>query len=235
MVKKAGALVAGAAALVAAVVAVALPADAAEPDTRRGLTVAGTNVARVVPDTAEWSFGVQARAASARGAVRAATSRMEAVAAAVRRAGVARRDIRTEHVSLYPRVAEGSGRVDGYEASSTVSAVVRTLSRAGAAVEAAVGAGAVEVYGPSLTRSDADEQYRLALDGAYEDAKAKAERLAAKVGVSLGAPTAIVEGSTGSVEPYAGDAAAAAGGEAFSVEPGRTGITATVTVTFAIS
>ena len=235
MVKKAGALVIAAAALAAATVAVAFPADAAEPDTRPGLTVTGSNVVRVAPDTAEWSFGVQGRASTARGAVGAASRRMRAVVSAVRRAGVARRDIRTEHVSLYPQVSEGSGKVDGYAASTTVSAVTRTLSRTGAVVEAAVAAGAVEVYGPSLTSSDADAQYRLALDRAYDDAKAKAERLAAKVGVLLGAPTAVVEGSAHPPEPYHAEAALAGGGDSVGVEPGRTGISASVTVTFAIS
>ena len=235
MVKKAGALAVAAAAFLATTVAVALPADAAEPDARRGLTVTGTHVVRVAPDTAEWSFGVQSRATTARGAVAGASRGMRAVVNALRRAGVARKDIRTDQVSLYPQLSEGSGRVDGYHASTTVSAVVRTLSRAGAVVEAAVAAGATEVYGPSLTRSDADAQYRVALDGAYEDANAKAE-LAAKVGVSLGAPSAIVEGSPARPEPYHGAEAMSAGaGDAVAVEPGRTGITASVTVTFTIS
>lgn len=234
MVKKAGALAVAAAALVAAVVAVALPADAAEPSARRGLTVTGADVVRVAPDTAEWSFGVQARASTARAAIRAATGRMRAIVASARKSGVAGADIRTDYVSLYPRVEEEGGRVNGYVASTTVRVVVRALSRAGAVVEAAVSAGATDVYGPSLTRSDADAQYRLALERAYDDARAKAERLAAKVGVSLGAPTAIVEGAQAG-EPVYAEAAAAGGGDALSIEPGQTGIGASVTVTFAIS
>ena len=234
MMKKAGALAVAAAALIAATVAAAFPADAAEPDTRRGLTVTGTDVVRVAPDTAEWSFGVQARSPTARGAIAGANRTMRGVVAAARRAGVERRDIRTDHVSLYPRISEGSGKVDGYIASTMVSVVVRSVSRAGAVVEAAVGAGATDVSGPALTRSDSNAQYRVALDRAYEDARAKAERLAAKVGVSLGAPTSVVEGTARS-EAYYGQEAFAAGGDSMAVEPGRTGVTASVTVTFAIS
>ena len=234
MVKKAGALAVAAAAVVAAVVAVALPADAAEPEARRGLTVTGTNVVHVAPDTAEWSFGVQARASTARAAIRATTGRMRAIVASARKSGVADADIRTDYVSLYPRVEEEGGRVNGYVASTTVRVIVRALSRAGAVVEAAVSAGATDVYGPSLTRSDADAQYRLALERAYDDARAKAERLAAKVGVSLGAPTAIVEGGQAG-EPVYAEAAATGGGDGLALEPGQTGIGASVTVTFAIS
>lgn len=235
MVRKAGALAVAAAAVVAATVAIALPADAAAPDTRRGLTVTGTHVVRVAPDTAEWSFGVQARAATARGAMAGASRQMRAVVGSLRKAGVARKDIRTQAVSLYPQMSEGSGKVDGYHASTTVSAVVRTLARAGSIVEAAVAGGATEVYGPSLTRADADAQYAAALDGAYEAARGKAERLAAKVGVSLGAVVAVVEAGA-QAEPYHGAVAMdAGGGEAVAVEPGQTGISASVTVTFAIS
>jgi uncharacterized protein len=219
MLEKAGALVVAAAALSAALVAVALPADAADPDVRRGLTVTGTNVVQVAPDTAEWSFGVHARSSTARAAVRTATSRMRAIVASVRKAGVARADVRTDHVALYPRIDEEGGAVDGYVASTTVRAVVRNLARAGAVVEAAVGAGATEVYGPSLTRSDAAAQYRLALERAYDDARAKAERMAAKVGVSLGAPTAIVEGPAAG-EPVHADAALAEGAAEVALEPG---------------
>jgi uncharacterized protein len=217
--------------LLAAVLA--LPAAAAAPPAHPdGITVTGTETVEVAPDVAEWSFGVQTRAATARAALSANSARIRRVAAAVRAAGAARDEIRTEHVSLYPEMQEG-GDVVGYFANSSVHAVVRSIARSGAVVDAAVRAGSNEVSGPNLTRSNRDELHREALAKAYDAARRKAESLATELGVSLGAPTSVVEGGPGGPEPVYADRLAAAG--EMEIEPGKTEIAATVTVTFAIS
>jgi uncharacterized protein len=218
--------------LLAAVLA--LPAAAAAPEGQPdGITVTGTESVEVAPDVAEWSFGVHTRAASARAALATASTRSRRVVAALRAAGVARRDIRTEYVSLYPDVRE-DGDVVGYFANASVHAEVQRLGRSGAVVDAAVRAGANEVSGPTLTRSDRDELHREALNRAYDAARAKAESLARKLGVSLGAPTAVVEGGLGGPEPVYAERAAALASDV-TIEPGTTEIAATVTVTFAIA
>ena len=215
------------------VAVLALPAAAAAPPAQPdGITVTGTETVEVAPDVAEWSFGVHTRAASARAALSANSARMRRVVAALRATGVVRDDIRTEYVSLYPDVREG-GDVVGYFANSSVHAAVRSIARSGAVVDAAVRAGANEVSGPDLTRSNRDELHREALAKAYDAARAKAESLATKLGVSLGAPTSVVEGAVGGPEPLYADRLAAAG--EMEIEPGKTEIAATVTVTFAIS
>ena len=97
-------------------------------------------------------------------------------------------------------------------------------------------AGANQVYGPSLTVSDAEAQYGAAVDAAFDDARARAEAIAAKAGVTLGAPVAIVEtGGGGGVVPYYGRAVAEAAAADVAVEPGTQDVGATLTVTFAIS
>lgn len=216
----------------ALVAALALPAEASAPPERDGVTVFGTGTVRVQPDMAEWSFGVQTRAASASRAMAVVSRRSRAVAAAARRAGVADEDVQTEAVSLWPRTARG-GAVVGYVASASVRVVVRDLARSGAVIEAAVAAAAREVFGPHLTRSNQEALYQQALDAAYDQARAKAERVARKLGLSLGRPVAVVEGGGFEADPYA---ALAAGAErALEIEPGRTEIAATLTVTFAVS
>ncbi len=211
----------------------ALPAAAAAPGEQPdGITVTGTESVEVAPDVAEWSFGVHSRSSSARGALSANSSRIRRVVAALRAAGVAREDIRTQYVSLYPDMREG-GEVVGYSASNTVHVVVRNIGRSGAVIDAAVRVGANEVSGPSMTRSNHEELYDRALAAAYDQARAKAEALAKKLGVSVGAPTAVVEGALGGSEPVYGERAALAND--VPIEPGQTEIAASVTVTFAIS
>src|ERR687896_570773 len=110
----------------------ALPAAAAAPGEQpNGITVTGTESVEVAPDVAEWSFGVHTRAATARAALAANSARIRRVAAALRAAGVARDDIRTEYVSLYPDMREG-GDVVAYFATSSVHAVVNRIARSGA-------------------------------------------------------------------------------------------------------
>ena len=212
----------------------ALPAAAAAPDEQpAGITVTGTESVDVAPDVAEWSFGVQTSATTARAALAANAKRMRRVVAAVRAAGVSRADIRTAYVSLYPDVRD-DGDVAGYFAYASVHAVVQRLGRSGAVVDAAVRAGANEVSGPTMTRSDRDGLHREALNRAYDAARAKAESLARKLGVSLGAPTSVVESGLDGPEPVYGERSAALASDV-PIEPGTTDITATVTVTFAVS
>jgi len=153
---------------------------------------------------------------------------------ALRGAGVAKADLRTEQVSLYPRTSNDGLTVIGYSASSSVHATVQELGKAGAVVDAAVSAGANQVSGPTLRVSDSRAQYRTAADAAMDDARARAEALAAKAGVSLGAPIAIVESGSSYPGPLY-DSVRAAAESAVPIEPGVNEISATLTVTFAIS
>jgi hypothetical protein len=197
-----------------------------------GITVVGTGSATATPDTAEWSFGVQTSADTAEAALGANSAAMEKVVAALRGAGIAEDDLQTEQVSVYPRTSDDGLSIVGYDASNTVRATIHDLARAGGIVDAAVAAGANQVYGPSLTVSDADAHYAAAMEAAFDDARARAEAIAEKAGVELGAPVAIVEGGGGGAVSYYGAGEGVA--EDAVVEPGTQDIAATLTITFAI-
>jgi uncharacterized protein YggE len=207
------------------------PVAFAPDDTQVGITVVGTGRASAVPDVADWSFGVQSDAASAADALKAASASSRRIVEALRGAGIKRADIRTEQVSVYPRMSSDGRSVAGYSASASVSAVVREIGRAGEVVDAAVQAGANQVSGPTLRLSDDRAHYRAAVDAAYDDARARAEAIAAKAGVTLGAPVAILEGGGGGGPVPFGLAAAESD---VAIEPGTQDVTASLTVTFAI-
>jgi uncharacterized protein YggE len=229
------AAVASLALVVAALGGVARPeaAQSADEATPAGLTVTGLGSVRTVPDRASFSFGVETQAATARAALTQNAAEAKKLLDALRAAGIAAADLQTSQVSLNPRTDERGTGIVGYSAITTVTATLRDLSRAGAVVDAAVDAGANTVSGPSLTRGDTDAQYRQALRLAYADARTKAEALAAAAGKTLGAVTAIVESSSGSV-PYA-VAKDAAASTAVEIAPGTQSVDAVVTVTFAVS
>lgn len=225
-----GELESGALAASASADALAAPAAAGA----EGITVVGTGSTRAVPDMAEWSFGVQTTDATAAAALAANSEAMDDVVAALRASGIGEDDLRTEQVSVYPRLSDDGRAVVGYDASNTVRATIRKLDRAGATVDAAVSAGANQVYGPTLTLSDSKAQYGAAVEAAFDDARARAEAIAAKAGLSLGAPVAIVEGGGGGAAPFDRLAAAEAGAADVAVQPGTQDVSATLTVTFAV-
>jgi uncharacterized protein YggE len=200
-----------------------------------GITVTGVGTVTSVPDEAEFSLGIQTKGDTAREALAANSETMERVLAALKSAGVDSSDIKTQNISVSPSYAD-EGEIDGYTAGNTVSVKIHDLSKAGEVLDAASDAGANEVYGPSLSRSDQDELQAKALDDAVGDARKKARALADAAHVELGPVTAITEGFSGGPEPYYAEAGASvAEDRAVPIEPGTQDVQATVTVTFAIA
>jgi uncharacterized protein YggE len=199
-----------------------------------GITVTGVGTVTSVPNEAEFSLGLQTKGATAREALAANSQKMARVLAALKSAGVDKRDIQTQDISVSPSYAD-EGHIDGYTAGNSVSVKIHDLSSAGKVLDAASNAGANEVYGPSLSRSDQDALEAKALRDAVGDARKKAEALADAAGVELGAVTAVTEGSSGGPEPYFAQASLAAADRAAPIEPGTQDVQATVTVTFAIA
>lgn len=209
------------------------PAVSAEADTQNGITVTGMGSVNAVPDRAEFSFGVQSQGRTAAQALSANSAEMRRVIDALRSAGIAAADIQTGQVSVSPTTSSDGQTITGYMALNTVSARIRDLAAAGRVIDAAVAAGANQVYGPSLTRSDQDDLYRQALRSAFADARAKAQALAAAAGLTVGRVLVIQE-SGGAVPVPLMDRAAGAEAQV-PIQPGTQAIQASVTVTFASS
>jgi uncharacterized protein YggE len=216
--------------LMAAALAGVLPphgAGAADPATSTDtVSVTGTGSVEAVPDRAEVSAGVESRASTAKAALAANGAAMQKVIAALRANGG--KDVTTQTVSL-STAFDQNGQPNGFVASNVASAET-SLDGAGALIDAAVAAGANTVYGPSLSRSDADALYRKALAMAVDDAKVRAEILAKASGRSLGRVTAIAESGSAPPVPYAAKASAAQ--DSTPVVSGPEETTASVSVTY---
>jgi uncharacterized protein len=225
----------GAALAAAVTVAVVRPGAAhgsSEPSIRT-VTVEGTATASVVPDTALFTFGFDSEGSTAKGALAENAAHMRRVISALLRVGVAREDIQTQNVSVYPRQND-NGDVVGYSASGSVIATVRRLARAGAVVDAAVAAGANETSGPQFSHSSRSQLRQKALREAFGDARAKADALAREAGASLGEVRRIEESSQ-VPEPYPIGAYRDAVLAKTPIEPGTQEARATVTVTFSLA
>lgn len=192
------------------------------------ITVSGNGSVAAAPTTAVLSLGVDTRAASAKAALAANAREMRQVIDAVKAAGG--RQVRTQSVSL-SQVLGQNGEPAGFAASNLVSATV-DVDRAGAAIDAAVDAGANQVNGPTMSVADASKLYRQALQAAVADARLSAEALAAAAGRSLGKVTSVIESGGATPVPMFEKAAVSDAGT--PIEAGTQETTATITVTFAL-
>jgi uncharacterized protein len=222
---------------VAVLVGVAAFAGVARPEPAHGdstqtdtVTTNGHGAITAVPDEATVAAGVRTDGATAAAALSANATKMNAVLAALKAANG--EEIQTQEVSLYPST-DPQGKVTGYTAQNTVSAKAK-IADAGALVDAAVGAGANTVDGPSLTLSDQDALYRDALKKAVSDAHAKALALADAGGFGVGPVSTVVEQSAAGQPVFARPVALAAKDASTPIEPGTADVTADVTVTFTI-
>ena len=218
---------------VAAVAGVGRPAPASgaasTPAQPSIVTTTGHGDITAVPDEAVVSAGVNTRAATAAAVLAQNAQTMQRVIAALKNAGGS--DLQTQEVSLEPQT-DDQGTVTGYVAQNTVSAKAR-IATAGALIDAAVGAGANTVDGPSLDISDSDALYDAALKQAMASARAKAQALAQAGGFTVGPVFSVTEGSQ-APQPVAWAAKAASATPATPVEPGTQDVTADVTVSFQI-
>lgn len=215
----------------AAVAGVARPEGshaAGSADTaQRTITVTGTGSATSTPTRASLSFGVQTQAQTAKAALAQNATEMRKVIAALQSAGA--KEIQTQVVSLSPTFGDNQ-QLQGYTAVNTVSASV-TYAAAGATIDAAVDAGANQVYGPSPLAGDTDALYRKALADAVANARDHAEALARAAGAKVGEVTAIAESGAAPVPVFEKTAATA---DSTPVVAGPQETTASVVVTFAI-
>jgi uncharacterized protein YggE len=213
-------------------------AVAAETDATRTITVSGEGRVSLPPDVVSMQFGVDVLDPELGAAQTAAAERMDAVIAALQAAGVAERDIQTSgySISVERNYERADQPITGYRVSHTVSAKVRQIDQAGAVIQAAVDAGANNIYGVWFALDDPAEAVRQARERAVADAKARAEELARLTDATLGPVQAVVEGYSPAT-PYIAGAGYAedARSAAPTISPGQTEVVVTVTVSYAIS
>ncbi|MEX1296441.1 MAG: SIMPL domain-containing protein [Candidatus Limnocylindrales bacterium] len=156
-------------------------------ETLRTLSVNGIGRVNAVPDVADVSLGVFEQAKEAAAASQQAAASMDAVVQALLGLGIDEKDIQTTSISLNASYdwEKQPAQIVGWEARNMVIATVRDIEAVGDVVDAAVGAGANQIDGISFRVEDPTEAEALARTAAVEDARAKADQLAADAGVEI--------------------------------------------------
>ena len=160
----------------------------ARPISGTRIDISATGSVSRVPDLAIISAGVVTKSATASGAIADNASRMERVRVALKRAGIAERDIQTSSINLNPdyRYQDNQPPVlTGYQASNNVSVKFRDIRNSGAILDALVAQGANQINGPSLTIDKPEAAYDEARTKALAAGKARAELYARALGMRV--------------------------------------------------
>jgi uncharacterized protein YggE len=161
------------------------------------LTVNADGTSEARPDMAIVNLGVTTEGQTAAAALAENARRMTALTAALRRAGIAERDIQTSNVSVYPQQVYGENqapRITGYQANNSVTVKVRRIDNTGRVIDAAVGAGGNTVNGVSFTHADPDAQLDIARRDAIAEARRRAELYASALGLRVNRIVSVNEG-----------------------------------------
>jgi len=164
----------------------------------QGVTVQATGTVNVVPDGVSFNFAVSVLAQSSETAMAEASATAELVRAALDAAGVAKDDIATQNVSVYPEYASstmGTQTLSGYRAQQVFTVTLRDTAKAGEVVDSVIAAGgnALQVYGVTPTLLDTDAAVEQAREAAIKSAQAKAKDYASLIDEDLGSVAYITE------------------------------------------
>lgn len=175
--------------------AATLPVSADAQQASITQTIAGTRLdinatgeVTRVPDVAIISAGVVSRSPTATAALQDAANRMGRVLAALKRAGVADRDIQTSTVNLnaeYRYPENQAPQLVGYTATNTVTVRFRDIRSSGKILDALVGEGANQISGPNLVVDKPESALDEARAKAIAVGRARADLYARSLGMRV--------------------------------------------------
>jgi len=210
-----------------AVLAAGIGAAAAGPmeTDLRTVSVRGEGEVRVAPNEATFSISVWKEAKDPKAARRDLSLAARKVIAALKRNGVADKDMQTARVSIAARYRHDRGRreLSGYRADTTIVVRTRDLDGYDKLISAAMDAGANELRGLTFSHSGLDKLRRKARQNAVENAKERASSLARSAGARLGRVHSIEGQPDAAPRPMHAVRRADLGGKGISDEPSLAG------------
>lgn len=161
-------------------------------DQPSGIRVRGQGVITARPDVAFLGIGASVRRDSAGEAFNRAEQLIGAVTDSLKANGIAERDIQTRQFSLSPEYGRSNDNspppVIGWRATHTLSVKVRDFGRIGKTIDDAVAmlGNDAQIQGITFAIEDTDALASRARAEAIQNARDKAEEMAARAGVRVG-------------------------------------------------
>ena len=208
----------------------------AQPITGTRLDINATGEVTRVPDIATISAGVTTQAPSAVEAIGQNATRIERVRAALKRAGIADRDIQTASINLSPQyryVENQSPVLTGYQASNQLTVRFHDIRASGKILDALVGEGANQISGPNLSIEHPESALDEARTKAVAAARARADLYARALGMRVARVISVSESGGYAAPPPMPMMVRAQMAEAkTSVDPGEQQLQISVAMTF---
>ena len=213
------------------------------------LTLSAEGRSNRTPDLAVFSAGVTSQGKTAGEALSANSADMNKVIAALKRAGIADRDIQTSNLSLNPiyqpqrpmpdgTVEPAQPKIIGYQVYNTVNVRQRNLAQFGRVLDTLVAAGANQINGPNFQMDDPDAATDEARTQAMKKARARANLYASAAGLKVLRILAISESGGYVPQPqvmYSRAAMADGMEKSTPVAAGEVSLISTVTVLFELT
>jgi len=154
--------------------------------TRLDLNVTG-EVSRV-PDLAIVNAGVVTRSPNAATAIQENAERMDKVIAALKRAGIADRDVQTSSINLnaeYRYPENQPPQLTGYTATNQLTVKFHDIRSSGKIIDALVAQGVNQISGPNLTVEHPEQALDEARAKAVAEGRARAELYGRSLGMQV--------------------------------------------------
>lgn len=201
------------------------------------LNVSSSAEATRIPDVARISVGVVTQAVDSNSALRANAQQMDKVMAAVKKSGIAERDVQTSGVNLNPQYKYEDNKapqIVGYQASNTVNIKVRDISKLGQVLDTLAAQGANQINGPMFSIDQPEPVYNQARMDALKKAQVRAETYAKALNLRVVRIVSIDETNNGGFQPMAVLSAALRAAKEFNspISPGETTLSVTLNVVF---
>ena len=216
------------------------------PEERLTVSVTGYGQAEGTPDLANAQLGVSIVDPDVGKAINEANAAIERITNAVVAQGVSSNDVLTTNYSVWseevydPQTGMPTGETR-YRVDINLAITVREVHRMGDLIAVGLDAGATNISGINFTIDDTAALEAVARDNAIADVRDRAEKLAQGLGMTLGNPLSVGEGSAGAPGPIysyglKGDVGMGGGGVGAGVpsiiSPGQTTIGVQVTVIY---
>jgi len=207
----------------------------------RTLTVVSNAQTQLSNEIAEFTAGVEAVGDNKEEVINKVNNEASKIVNALKNFGVKEADIKTQNMSIYQRQEsyyDNDGvqktRAGQWQASNSVSVVLRDKDQVDELSSLLAKSGATNVYGPNFRLEDSSQANDGPLTAALANARKKAEALAKDQNLEIVKVINITEGGSYAAPYNYGSIGMAGGGGDGGVMPGSTTVAGSVSVTYEV-
>lgn len=152
------------------------------------VTISVSGTAKMTPDIAEVTGGIEGRGVTAKEALDKQAAKMSTIITSLRQIGIAQADITTQQVNLTPNYSwtvKGGQRIVGYYVNNIVKVKIRDTNKVSQVLDAMVADGSNRIDGVEFKTENRDAPAQMARADAMSKAAARASAYATAAGLKI--------------------------------------------------